>query len=495
MTRGVLEGALLSLGVLAWTACGPSGGNSEPPGCSPGATHACLMPGGCRGPQVCASDGKSFGPCDCGANNGVAGTGGSIPGTADAGRTVDSSVAVFDGSEQDASLVLASSTQLIISSVAVSDGSAHDASEVGDARTGGTLCGTGLTCYGGSQCCGELGMACDNGQICNAGLECAAFDAQATCRCPAGNCSATLLASAHDAQSLTVDRNFVYWSDYGPGEVRRVPVGGGPAETLDVVGGGGEWVSGLAVTGSNIYFACNGDVCSMPLDGVLDGGTVADLGRVVSGSSTPTALAVAVGPTGVYASSIVAGGTGNWITKFPRNGGAPLAIGGIGPQLPTRVLVDTSYVYWSDRNSVVAAPLDGGATIQLGTVDAVQSYASRNVLVPLAADDLYVYTSNGGEIIRVPKPGNTAGTMSTVQRAQAGGITAIGVDSTRVFWGETDYGLHGYVYVAPLSGGGPTLIASNGNGGLGGVDEIFDLVLDSTHIYWTTGYQIFSLAK
>jgi hypothetical protein len=34
--------------------------------CVPGAAQACVGPGGCAGGQVCAVDGASFGPCDCG---------------------------------------------------------------------------------------------------------------------------------------------------------------------------------------------------------------------------------------------------------------------------------------------------------------------------------------------------------------------------------------------------------------------------------------------
>jgi hypothetical protein len=44
--------------------------------CTPGQTQACLGPGACNGAQVCASDGKSFGQCDCGPN----GEGGASPG-------------------------------------------------------------------------------------------------------------------------------------------------------------------------------------------------------------------------------------------------------------------------------------------------------------------------------------------------------------------------------------------------------------------------------
>lgn len=35
--------------------------------CVPGASQACVGPGGCQGGQVCLPDGSGFGACDCGA--------------------------------------------------------------------------------------------------------------------------------------------------------------------------------------------------------------------------------------------------------------------------------------------------------------------------------------------------------------------------------------------------------------------------------------------
>jgi hypothetical protein len=34
--------------------------------CTPGASQACVGPGGCQGGQACLVDGAAFGPCDCG---------------------------------------------------------------------------------------------------------------------------------------------------------------------------------------------------------------------------------------------------------------------------------------------------------------------------------------------------------------------------------------------------------------------------------------------
>ncbi len=63
--------------------CGSDDSPSDPGNkqlCQPGSTQPCTGPAACQGGQSCASDGKSWGSCDCGAagsgGGGAAGTGG-----------------------------------------------------------------------------------------------------------------------------------------------------------------------------------------------------------------------------------------------------------------------------------------------------------------------------------------------------------------------------------------------------------------------------------
>jgi hypothetical protein len=65
-------------GMVALGACSSSGGSTS---CFPGQTQACLGPAACKGAQACAKDGKSFGPCDCGAGGASGGIGGAGGGT------------------------------------------------------------------------------------------------------------------------------------------------------------------------------------------------------------------------------------------------------------------------------------------------------------------------------------------------------------------------------------------------------------------------------
>jgi hypothetical protein len=60
-------GVIIVLAVVE--AC--SGQEQQPPGCTPGATQACLGDGQCRGVQICESSGTSWGACDCAQTGGV----------------------------------------------------------------------------------------------------------------------------------------------------------------------------------------------------------------------------------------------------------------------------------------------------------------------------------------------------------------------------------------------------------------------------------------
>ena len=115
-------------------------------------------------------------------------------------------------------------------------------------------------------------------------------------------------------------------------------------------------------------------------------------------------------------------------------------------------------------------------------------------LVPVVQDASYVYTSDGTNILRMPKSGGDGGAPQALASAQAGDfVVAMAVDETRVFWTEqttNQINLQGYVYAAPATGGNSTLLASYG---IGTVSGMFDIVVDTTHIYWTSGQATFTL--
>jgi hypothetical protein len=53
--------------------CGDDGGGTSNKVCTPGTTQVCVCPGGKQGAQTCASDGLSWGTCDCGGDTPDAG--------------------------------------------------------------------------------------------------------------------------------------------------------------------------------------------------------------------------------------------------------------------------------------------------------------------------------------------------------------------------------------------------------------------------------------
>lgn len=62
------------LGVAVYGgACASEPQNDPPGGCVPGRSSTCAGPSGCVGFQVCATDGRTFGPCQCGGTGGAPG--------------------------------------------------------------------------------------------------------------------------------------------------------------------------------------------------------------------------------------------------------------------------------------------------------------------------------------------------------------------------------------------------------------------------------------
>jgi hypothetical protein len=63
---GVENQLLLSQPLCPAPAAAPSAPPTSTRACVPGASQACVGPGGCHGGQSCAADGASYAPCDCG---------------------------------------------------------------------------------------------------------------------------------------------------------------------------------------------------------------------------------------------------------------------------------------------------------------------------------------------------------------------------------------------------------------------------------------------
>jgi hypothetical protein len=330
--------------------------------------------------------------------------------------------------------------------------------------------------------CGGLGQTCCNGTSCNASLECRV----GLCVYPAITCSATLVVSGA-ASFLAVDSTYLYWS--GTGGFARIPLSGGPVQLLGAGGGA------FAIDGSHLYFPCGwSDLCSIPLDGLPDGGSPLDLGRVASGSSTPVASMITVDTTSVYATAIEGNPTVT-VSRLPigglPEGGSAQYIGLGDPHIDSRLVVDPTALYWS---GVSCAPLDGGPVTRIGAVDD-GVYLGTGIPAPVAEDTSYVYTADWTHVVRVPKTGGDGGAPEVLATLQPGDLVmAIAVDGMRVYWVEKPSPMHppnpaqpGGLFVLPLDGGPPVQMCS----GVGSPD----IVLDTSHVYFSSAVGIYALPK
>ena len=138
---------------------------------------------------------------------------------------------------------------------------------------------------------------------------------------------------------------------------------------------------------------------------------------------------VAADATSVYFTS----GIDDWIRKVAATGGSPITLfSGSGNSYSQAIAVGSTHVYWSSfdrqtgQSSVLAVSVDGGEP-------------------------------------------------TTIVSGQTS-MTAIAVDSTNLYWLGT---LDGKVMKAPLAGGEPTTLATEG--------LLESLAVDATNVYYTTG--------
>jgi len=131
---------------------------------------------------------------------------------------------------------------------------------------------------------------------------------------------------------VAVDAQYVYWTNYDGGDVRRVSIGGGQQDVLAT--GQGNPV-GLAIDATHAYWATetSGEISRVPLTG---GKTE----LIASGQTKPTY--VAVDAAHVYWTNF---GNGT-VSRAPLAGGDVVVVAA-GQNKPYYLLVDATHVYWT----------------------------------------------------------------------------------------------------------------------------------------------------
>jgi hypothetical protein len=292
--------------------------------------------------------------------------------------------------------------------------------------------------------CGGCGVVCDG-------------------TCALGRCIVTLVSEQPSPRAIAVDTTSIYWADQPAqgGAVVQMPIGGGALTTL--ASASGATLEAFAVQGSSIYWANNAADNTFILEASIGGGAATTL------ASEPTFIPVGLavnathvvwtteGTEGTAAGTVVtvplAGGTA---TTLAANQGGLIALA-----------VDATSVYWKDDQSVLKAPLAGGAISTLCTLSSSTAGASFNMAVD--ATNVYWTGRNGtaGTLMKVPVGGGTATTLATSSSM----FSAMAIDATSVYVASAD------ILSVPISGGAATtLVAGYGANGL---------AVDATSVYWT----------
>jgi hypothetical protein len=228
----------------------------------------------------------------------------------------------------------------------------------------------------------------------------------------------TRLATANLPNAIAVDGNFVYWVNGSPsattGTIARVPINGGPTQTL------------LTTTKIGVSVAVDSFFVYAGLRDAFNNGSVV---RVPKGGGAPVTVATI---TGGFAADMTASPAGIFWTENGTGRVRRLAPSGTVTTIATGspslrgIAVDEARVYWADSGpgTINSTPIGGGATTVLATGQLAPQY--------LAVDFCFVYWTDfaAGTVNRVNKQGGPTQVLATGQPFAVG----IAVDLFHVYW-------------------------------------------------------------
>jgi hypothetical protein len=354
------------------------------------------------------------------------------------------------------------------------DGGPDGAGPAGDGSADGACTKTHLDCDGnpGNGCetpvdsdpknCGACGHDCLGGG-CAAGL----------CRPVELYVIPSATAQVNTPTAIAVDATSIYVgvldtrASSNGGSILKLPIAGGAAQTL--LASMPYAPSDLVVDGATLYFGTPGGSSSS---------TPGSVQRMPIGGGAATVIAATTGYRIVLDASFI-----YWSDNFGSvvrasrdrveldagpgaDAGAITRLGSAAA--PQGIAVDSTSVYWaaSGGDIVERAPLGGGNAVVLGSVNTPKE-------LKVTATDLYVsgvYGSNGPGLRRIP-----LGVGSGVQYGTAG-ATDFAIDGAFIYWLE-NYG-DNRVLKAPLAGGTPSVLS-------GDKFPVGRIAIDAKAIYFT----------
>ena len=258
---------------------------------------------------------------------------------------------------------------------------------------------------------------------------------------------------------LAVDRDYVYWSDYSAGKIRRVDKAGAGATTL----ADAAEPTNIAVDDQYVYWInVRGGVRLMPKSG----------GGIVEVSpDLPCESGNCSGPLAIDDATIYWFDRSRVMSK-PKAGGAPVLIDTPALSSFSDLAVDNQSIYWVSvvpqdgllipRYAIQATPKAGGRSRMLADFD--QRWGEA------ALDDRNLYIARPDGVWRVRKDGSGTGRMASAPLEPRN----IATDGVHVFVAERDK-----VFSVPVSGGELTPI------GCDQVGATYRMVVDESAVYWT----------
>jgi hypothetical protein len=246
-------------------------------------------------------------------------------------------------------------------------------------------------------------------------------DADRVACAPLAGGTEVVLASAETRPTLLALRNQqVYWvSGFGTLEIKTAPAdGSAPPAVLHATS---DHVWGLAVNDTHVYFPVGGqgaaDILRMP----VGGGPVE---TVVVAADSPRAVAL----NGTHLFFVTEEPKGK-LMKVPLAGGlAEDALPGVSPNA-LHLLAGGNHVYFDAGPHLFQVPAAGGPFERVGTVPG----GLYTAVTALAADDVHVYWGDrDGRVFRRPHAGGPARVLSRGQELNF--VTGLAVDTTGVYF-------------------------------------------------------------